>query len=74
MATRLALCCVCDHEQFMSFDIASFRNSILNVLRLWESFRHHVICLETQELVSPTTLSVKSFLGPRCLATVLVLL
>ena len=86
VVTRLALCCVCDHAHFTSCDSALFFDNILEVLRhilvllfvvLGESLRHHLIVfffLETQEHVSPTTLSLKSFPGSRCLATVLVLL
>ena len=54
MGSRLTLYCVCDHERFMSCDIAlfCFDNIILKVLRnllvllvvvFWEEFRHHVI-------------------------------
>ena len=32
MVTRLALYCVCDHEHFMSFDIAKFFQDILDGL------------------------------------------
>ena len=33
MVTCLALYCVCDQEDFLSFDIALFLNTILEVLR-----------------------------------------
>ena len=42
MVTRLGLCCVCDHEHYMSFDVGVFFNQIIEVLRyllfavLWE--------------------------------------
>ena len=56
VVTRLALYCVCDHEHFMSFDIALLFNTFLDVLRnLLVPCRHSLgirppsceFCLET---------------------------
>ena len=34
IATRLALYCVCDHGDFMSFEIAPFYNNVFGILRI----------------------------------------
>ena len=66
MVTRLALFCVCD-------DVPKFLGTpyrrVLGTIPPSCDF-----CLETQEPFSPTTLWMRSFPGPRRLATVLVLL
>ena len=71
IVTRHTVYCVCDHENFMSFQIVLFLNNVLGILRdllvllvavFWKKTQPSICsCLETQEHVSSMSLMANVF-------------
>ena len=73
VVTRLALCCVCDHEKLMNFTTALFSNSVLgilgNLLVLLSSFSGHNTTVNTSLLGDYRICFINDFRSERCLSS-----